>query len=229
LGHASDKPDTELVYFWPIVLAYVTFQLVSDVTAGKIVQIGPAQVSVSVIYFPITYIISDVLTEVYGYARARRVLWIVMASSVTAGLIYQLVVWMPAAQGFQGDAAYATVLGQVPRILAAGWVAVFAGDISNNYVLAKMKIYTGGKYLWTRTIGSTVVGQFVNTFIFYLGALGGVLPGEVLVNAITWGWLLKVLVEVAFTPITYAAVRVLKQRERLDVYDYRTDFNPLKY
>jgi queuosine precursor transporter len=229
MSNSTDKPDTALIYFWPIVLAYITFQLVSDVTAGKIIQIGPAQVSVTVLYFPFTYVISDVLTEVYGYARARRVLWLVMASSVTAGLIYQLVVVLPPAASFNNDAAYATVFGQVPRILVAGWLAVFAGDIANNYVLAKMKIWTKGRWLWTRTIGSTLVGQFVNTAIFYLGALSGILPSNILLTAIFWAWLAKVAVEVLATPLTYAVVGFLKRREGLDYYDYQTNFSPIKY
>jgi uncharacterized integral membrane protein (TIGR00697 family) len=229
MKNSDDKPDSALVYFWPIVIAYITFQLVSDVTAGKIIQMGPAQVSVTVLYFPFTYVISDVLTEVYGYARARRVLWLVMASSVTAGLIYQLVVVLPPAASFDNNSAYATVLGQVPRILFAGWIAVFAGDIANNYVLAKMKIWTKGRWLWTRTIGSTVIGQFVNTTIFYLGALSGILPSNILLMAIFWAWLAKVVVEVLATPLTYAVVSFLKRKEGLDYYDYQTNFSPIKY
>lgn len=225
----SDKPDSQLKYFWPIVLAYVTFQLISDVTAGKIIALGPAQFSVTVLYFPVTYVISDVLTEVYGYARARRVLWLVMVSSIVAGLVYQLVVLLPPAPGFPHNDAYQTVLGAVPRILVAGWIAVFAGDIANNFVMAKMKIWTAGRYLWTRTIGSTLVGQFLNTVIFYVGALSGVLPANVLIEAIAWAWIAKVAVEVLFTPLTYWAVATLKSREGLDYFDYKTDFTPLRY
>ncbi|WP_439365956.1 queuosine precursor transporter [Bradyrhizobium sp. DASA03005] len=229
MSFRADKPDAQLKYFWPIVLAYVTFQLISDVTAGKVTALGPAQFSVTVLYFPVTYVISDVLTEVYGYARARRVLWLVMASSVTAGLVYQLVVVLPPAEGFPSNAAYETVFGQVPRILVAGWIAVFAGDLANNYVLAKMKLWTKGKYLWTRTVGSTLVGQFFNTTIFYVGALSSVLPTNALLQAIFWGWAAKVAVEVMFTPLTYWIVSFLKKSEGIDYFDYDTDFTPLRY
>ena len=225
----SDKPDSALKYFWPIVLAYVTFQLISDVTAGKITAMGPAQVSVTVLYFPVTYIISDVLTEVYGYARARRVLWLVMAASVTAGMVYQLVVALPPAPSFTNNEAYTAVFSAVPRILIAGWLAVFAGDIANNFVLAKLKVLMKGRLLFVRTISSTVVGQGVNTTVFYVGALWGVLPTEVLSSAILWGWAFKVAVEVLFTPITYAVVFFLKKKEGIDYYDRETDFSPLRY
>src|SRR4051812_7378859 len=120
-----DKLDADLRWVWPIAIVYVTFQLISDVTAGKLIQVGSAQVSVTILYFPITYIISDILTEVYGYARARRILWLVMMSSITAGLIYQLVVVLPPAGSFANEAAYDTVFSAVPRILIAGWLAVF--------------------------------------------------------------------------------------------------------
>lgn len=214
--------------FWPLVLAYVTFQLISDVTAGKVVAVGPAVVSVTVIYFPVTYLISDILTEVYGYERARRALWLVMASSITAGLVYQLVVALPPGPGFDGNEAYVRVFGQVPRILAAGWVAVFVGDIANNYVLSRLKVMTQGRWLWLRTISSTIVGQGLNTAIFYVGALWGVLPSDTLISAILWGWCIKVAVEALLTPLTYAAVAFVKRREGIDVFDIKADYNPLK-
>jgi uncharacterized integral membrane protein (TIGR00697 family) len=226
--NSRDVSANSFRLFWPLVLAYVTFQLVSDVTAGKVIAVGPAVVSVTVIYFPITYLISDILTEVYGYERARRALWLVLASSIAAGLVYQLVVALPPGPGFDGNDAYTRVFGQVPRILAAGWVAVFVGDIANNYVLSRLKVITQGKWLWLRTISSTVVGQGLNTVIFYIGALWGVLPFDILVSAILWGWWLKVAVEVILTPLTYAAISYVKRREGLDVYDTHADYNPLK-
>ena len=202
-------------------------QLVSDVTAGKIVQLWVFPVSVTVIYFPITYIFSDILTEVYGYARARAVLWTVLVCSVTAGLIYQLAVFLPPAIGFDANEAYTRVLGSVPRILFGGWIAVFAGDILNNYVLAKLKLFFNGKHLWIRTISSTIVGQFVNTLLFYIIALYGILPTDLLVQSILSGWLIKVVVEIAFTPLTYLVIGKLKKLENEDFYDKETNFNPL--
>jgi len=215
-------------YLGLITALYITMQLVSDVTAGKIIQLFIFPVSVTVLYFPITYIFSDILTEVYGYAQARRVLWTVLASSIVAGLIYQLVVILPPAVGFDANDAYTRVLGSVPRILFGGWIAVFGGEILNNYVLAKMKIWTKGRHLWARTITSTIVGQLVNTVLFYTIALYAVLPNNLLIASILSGWLLKVAVEVIFTPVTYYVVGKLKQVENEDYYDKNTDFNPLR-
>ncbi len=209
-----------------ITVFYVTMQLVCDVTAGKIVQLFVFPVSVTVLYFPITFIFADVLTEVYGYAVARKTLWTVMACSITAGLIYQLVVFLPPAPGFVGNEAYTRVLGQVPRILLGAWIAVFAGEILNDFVLAKMKIWTDGKHLWSRLVGSTVVGQFVNTILFYTIALGGILPTALLIESILSGWLLKVVVEIVMIPATYVIVNKLKAIEQVDFFDRDTNFNP---
>jgi uncharacterized integral membrane protein (TIGR00697 family) len=209
-----------------IVLLYVIFQLVSDVTAGKIVSLFGITVSVTVVYFPFTYLISDVLTEVYGYAVARKVLWRVMFASILAAILYQVAVYIPPAAGFEKGQSFTDVLGQVPRILVFGWIAVFSGDIVNNYVMAKMKIMTKGKYLWSRTIGSTIAGEAVNTAVFYMGALYGVIPTDLLISAIISGWLIKSAVEVMFTPVTYAVINFLKREEGVDHYDTNTRFNP---
>lgn len=223
----NNSPQKQYRYLGLITCLYITMQLVSDVTAGKIVQLWMFPVSVTVLYFPITYIFADILTEVYGYAKARAVLWTVLVASVLAGLIYQLVVFLPPAPGFNADAAYTRVLGSVPRVLLGGWIAVFAGDILNNYVLAKVKIASNGKHLWIRTIGSTIVGEFANTVLFYVIALYAVLPTNLLVQSILSGWLLKVAVEVIFTPLTYTVVGYLKKVENEDYYDRTTNFNPL--
>lgn len=214
-------------YLGLITTLYIAFQLISDVTAGKIVQLGIFTVSATALYFPITYIFSDILTEVYGYAKARNVVWQALLASILAGIIYQLVVWLPPAAGFDANDAFSRVLGSVPRILLGGWVAVWAGGILNDYVLAKMKIATKGKHLWMRTIGSTIVGEGVNTILFYTIALYSVLPNSLLISSILSGWLLKVAVEVVFTPITYYVVAKLKKIENEDYYDTDTDFNPL--
>lgn len=207
----------------------ITFQLVSDVTAGKIIELFTFPVSVTVLYFPFVYIISDVMTEVYGYARARLVTWLTLVSSVIAGLIYFAAAYLPSPEFFSASEAYATVFGIVPRILIGGWIAVFVGDMLNNYVLAKMKVWTKGKYLWTRTIGSTIFGQGANTILFYVIALSGVLPTTVLVVSILSAWLLKIVVEVVFTPVTYWVIRTVKRIEGEDYYDDTTDFNPLSF
>lgn len=214
-------------YLGLITVLYVTMQLVSDATAGKLVSLAGFAVSVTVLYFPVTYIISDVLTEVYGYARARSVLWTVMFASLVAGLTYQLAVYVPPASGFDANEAYRRVFGIVPRVLVGGWLAVFAGDISNNYVMAKLKVLTKGRYLWVRTISSTFVGQFINTLVFNVIALYGIIPADLLYQAVVAGWLLKTAVEVVFTPVTYYVVGWLKRAENEDYYDRDTNFNPL--
>ncbi|MEK7649992.1 MAG: queuosine precursor transporter [Patescibacteria group bacterium] len=214
-------------YLGLITTLYIAFQLISDVTAGKIVQLGIFTVSATVLYFPITYIFSDILTEVYGYAKARSVVWQALLASVIAGFIYQLVVWLPAATGFDANDAYTRVLGSVPRILLGGWIAVWVGGILNDYTLAKMKIWSKGKHLWLRTITSTIIGEGANTILFYTIALYAVLPNNLLVSSIFSGWFLKTLVEIIFTPVTYYVVAKLKKAEHEDYYDTNTNFNPL--
>lgn len=213
-------------YLGLILAAYITFQLVSDVSAGKIINFLGFPVSVTVLFFPVTYVFADILTEVYGYARARSVVWTVFFSSVIAGLVYSLVVYLPPAMGFDANDAYARVLGSVPRILLGGWIAVWVGGMLNDFVLAKMKVWTNGKHLWARTIGSTVVGEFANTVLFYVIALYAVLPNDLLFASILTGWLIKVAVEVILTPWTYFIVRKLKKLEGEDYYDRDTNFNP---
>lgn len=214
-------------YLGLLTALYITFQLISDVTAGKIISFLGFPVSVTVVYFPVTYILSDVLTEVYGYAKARSVIWTVLLCSVLAGVFYQLVVILPPASFFTTNESYVQIFGQVPLILIGGWVAVFAGEICNSYVLAKLKILCKGRMLWLRTISSTVVGQFVNTLAFYAIALSGVLPMSVLVEAVLTGWLIKTAIEVIFTPVTYLVIAYLKRVEDEDYYDRDTNFNPL--
>jgi uncharacterized integral membrane protein (TIGR00697 family) len=214
-------------YLGLITTLYIAFQLISDVTAGKIVQLGIFTVSATVLYFPITYIFSDILTEVYGYAKARSVVWQALLASVIAGLVYQLVVWLPPSIGFDANDAFTRVLGSVPRILLGGWIAVWVGGILNDYIMAKMKVWSNGKYLWLRTITSTIAGEGVNTILFYTIALYAVLPNNLLITSILSGWFLKVLVEVIFTPLTYYVVAKLKRAENEDYYDRDTNFNPL--
>jgi queuosine precursor transporter len=225
----SDKGSSTRTYkYLGIITAlYITFQLVSDITAGKIIHLYVFSVSVTVLYFPITYIFADVLTEVYGYARSRSVIWKVFFSSICAGIIYFIVVHIPPAPGFSNNDAYTKVLGSVPRILFGGWIAVWVGGILNDYVLAKMKIRTKGKYLWMRTIGSTFIGEFANTFLFYTIALYAVIPNSLLISSILSGWIFKTLLEIILTPWTYWVVRKLKKLENEDYYDRTTDFNPL--
>jgi uncharacterized integral membrane protein (TIGR00697 family) len=178
-------------YLGLITCLYITFQLVSDVTAGKLIDVLGFPVSATVLFFPITYIFADILTEVYGYANSRNVLWTVMICSILAGIVYTIVVGLTPSQIFTNNEAYSVVLGQVPRVLIGGWLAVFLGDITNNFALAKLKIITSGKYLWLRTISSTIIGELVNTSVFYFIGLFGVLPFDVLFSSIVSAWLIK--------------------------------------
>ena len=219
--------ERQYKYLGLLTAFYITFQLVSDVSAGKIVTIGGLTVSATAIYFPFTYIIADLLTEVYGYAKARSVVWTVLFCSMIAGIIYTIVVALPPAPGFDGNDAYTKVLGQVPRTLVGSWVAVWVGGILNDYIMARMKVLTKGKHLWARTISSTIVGEGVNTALFYFIALHGVIPSDLFIQAIFSGWFLKVVVEVVMTPFTYWAVALLKKAEQEDYYDEDTDFNPM--
>jgi uncharacterized integral membrane protein (TIGR00697 family) len=214
-------------YLGLITAVYVTFLIISSTTAGKLISVFGYVVSVTVIYFPLTYILDDILTEVYGYARARSVVWVVFFCSVITGILYQLVVLLPPASGFMANEAYITVLSTVPRILIGGWIASWTGSILNDVVLAKMKLWTKGKHLWSRTISSTVVGEFANTALFYTIGLYGILPTNILITSIIAGWLIKVGVEVVLTPVTYLVVGWLKKKEDEDYFDQNTDFNPL--
>ena len=209
-----------------ITILYVAFQLVADVTAGKIIALGIFTVSATVLYFPFTYIFSDVLTEVYGFARARTVVWQVLLVSVLAGILYQRVVWLPAAPGFEDAEAYSRVLGSVPRILFGGWIAVFVGAMLNDYVMAKMKIATNGEHFWFRAIISTVVGEGANTVLFYVIALYAIIPNSLLLSSILSAWVIKVAVEVIMTPITSLVVKKIKHLEGEDYFDRETNFNP---
>jgi len=210
-----------------IVCLAVTMDIVSNTTAAKITSFSIFTVSVTVLYFPLTYIFGDILTEVYGYKYARRATWIIITAQIIASLIYQLVVILPPSPGFIGNEAYTLVFSQAPRIVIGGLIGLFVGNFVNDFTMAKMKLVTKGKYLWTRTIGSTIAGQCVDTALFYVIALSNVIPSGLLVNAILSGWFLKSLVETLMTPVTYIVVRRLKQLEHEDYYDYQTNFNPL--
>lgn len=213
-------------YLGLISVLYATFAIMSNVGAGKIVEIGPLVASVAVLFFPFTYIFSDIVAEVYGYARARTLVWLMLGVYVIAAAMAMIIVAVPAAEGFQNAEAYAVVLGNQWRIVVATLVAVWAGALANDYILAKMKVWSNGRHLWARTIGSTVVGEGLNTVLFFGIALYGIIPDSMLVSSILAGWFIKVMVEVVMTPVTYKAVAALKRAESEDYYDRDTNFNP---
>jgi len=182
------------------------------------------------IFFPISYIFGDVLTEVYGYARARRVIWAGFAALVFASVMAWVVIHLPAASTEPFNAtlqpALEVVFGSTGRIVAASIVAFWAGDFVNAYILARMKVWTRGRWLWTRTIGSTILGQAVDSMIFYPLAFAGIWAGETLFQVIVFNWFFKVMVEVLMTPLTYVVVGFLKRHEHADFYDTNTNFTP---
>jgi len=198
-----------------------------NVISGKIIQLSVFTLSAASLVIPITYIFGDVFTEVYGYKQARRATWILIFSTVLMAIFFQLAVWLPSAPDFEGNEAYSLVLGQVPRIVIGAWVALFSGQFINDFVLAKIKLITRGKFLWIRTISSTIFGQAADTTLFYTIALYNVIPNGLLFTSILSGWFLKVAIETVMTPATYYVIDKLKKLEHEDYFDKDTNFNPL--
>ena len=201
--------------------------------AGKPAQLdmpmlGTVTFGAGILFFPLSYVLGDVLTEVYGFARARRVVWAGFAASVFAAVMSFVIVTLPPSPDWDGQAALAAVFGQVPRIFLASIAAFWAGEMANAFVMARMKVLTGGKALWTRTIGSTVVGQGVDSLIFYPLAFGGVWETSLVMKVLVTNYLLKVLWEIILTPVTYQIVAFFKRAEGLDVFDTKTDFSFFK-
>ena len=223
-----------LRYFDFVMVAFVTILLLSNVLgAGKVAQVrlpvvGDWPFGAGILFFPLSYVIGDVLTEVYGYARARRCIWAGTAALLFMAFMAMVVVSLPPAPDWGGQAAYEQVFGQVPRIVFASILAFWAGEFANSLVLAKMKVWSKGRHLWTRTIGSTVVGQGIDSLIFYPLAFWGAAgwTNDLVIKVLLTQWALKVAWEAMLTPATYAAVGFLKRREGVDVYDERTDFSP---
>jgi uncharacterized integral membrane protein (TIGR00697 family) len=217
-----------------MMAAFVSILLLSNVLgAGKVAVVhlpwlGDWPFGAGILFFPLSYVLGDVLTEVYGYARARRCIWAGTAAMLFMAFMSTVVVALPPAKEWTGQAAYELVFGQVPRIVFASIAAFWAGEFANSFIMAKMKLMTDGKYLWTRTIGSTIVGEGVDSMIFYpaafLGAAGWT-PHLVLIVLLTQ-WVLKVSWEALLTPATYAIVGFLKRAEGVDVFDEHTDFTP---
>jgi len=221
-------------YYEFVMAAFVTVLICSNLIGpGKIAQfelpvVGAIVFGAGAMFFPISYVFGDILTEVYGYARARRVIWAGFAGLGFASFMASVVVALPPAPFWKHQAAYEVAFGSTWRIVAASMIAYFCGEFVNSYVLAKMKIRTAGKWLWTRTIGSTLAGEAVDSALFYPLAFygSGIIPNEKLPLVMLAQFVAKVGVEVIFTPVTYKVVGFLKRAEHEDYYDRRTDFNP---
>jgi uncharacterized integral membrane protein (TIGR00697 family) len=228
---AGAVPARGFRHFDLVMAAFVTILLLSNIIgAGKIAALDiagtPFVFGAGILFFPVSYVLGDVLTEVYGYDRARRCIWVGFAALLFMAFMAWAVVAMPPAAGWTGQGAYEAVFGQVPRIVFASIAAFWAGEFVNAYVLARMKVWTEGRALWTRTIGSTVVGQAVDSAIFYPLAFLYVWPTGQVVTVMVTNWAMKVAWEVVLTPVTYAVVGWLKRREGVEVFDTATDFSP---
>lgn len=206
---------------------FVTCLLTANTMVTKLIMIGGVVLTAGIVIFPISYVVGDVLTEVWGYGAARRVIWLGFACNAVMVIALWLGGELPPAPFWKGQDAYETIFGQTPRVLLASFVAYLVGEFANAFVLAKLKIATQGRWLWMRTIGSTVIGQALDSVVFVTLAFAGVVPPGALVHIVTAQWIVKVLYEAAATPLTYAAVAWLKSREGVDAYDRHTDFNPV--
>jgi queuosine precursor transporter len=213
-------------YFHYIMALFVAVLLISNVASSKFLDLGPFTFDGGTILFPISYIFGDILTEVYGYRRSRQVIWTGFGCALLMAATFAVVGWLPPNAQWPNQQAYQAILGSTPRIVAASLVAYFAGEFSNSYTLAKMKILTGGRWLWTRTIGSTVVGEGVDSLLFVLIAFGGLWPWGLVLTVALSNYVFKTGLEVVATPITYAVVSWLKGAEQEDYYDYDTNFSP---
>ncbi len=213
--------------FITLVALFVTCLIAANITAVKLISLYGLLLPAAIVIFPVSYILGDVLTEVYGFRQARRVIWLgflcnlIVVAAIWIGLV------LPAASFWDGQEAYERILGAAPRILAASFLAYLVGEFANAFVLAKMKIATEGRFLWARTIGSTLVGQGLDSLVFITLAFAGVIPLGALATAIVTQWLVKSAYEAAATPVTYLVVGYLKRSEGLDAYDRDTRFSPL--
>lgn len=222
-------PDRELAkykYYEMLVSAFVAVLMVSNIVAPKFIAIGWLRFSGAQLLFPITYIFGDIFTEVYGYSASRRAIWNGFFGCSLLAAISMIVVALPPSPDWPHQQAYATVLGFVPRIIVSSLIAYWFGEFANSFVMARMKLWTNGKHLWTRTVGSTVVGQGVDTILVMVLAFGGIMSNTDIFRAIVSGYTAKVLYEVAMTPLTYMVVNFLKRREGVDAMDVHTKFNP---
>jgi len=239
--NAQTMPSTarRFKYLDALTTAFVVILLVSNLVAQKVCLIGPIgvgrwsvgpfAVSGAVLLFPVTYIFGDVFTEVYGFAASRRAIWLGFFGTSLLYLMGAIVIALPSAPGWRNEQAFATVFGFIPRILAASLIAFWAGEFANSYTMARLKLLTDGHKLWTRTIGSTVVGQAVDTVLVITLTFGGIYPVRTLVNIILTGYALKVGYEVLATPITYLVINWLKRTEHSDAFDRHESFNPFSF
>jgi queuosine precursor transporter len=222
-------------YLDALTTAFVVILLVANLVAQKIFRIGPfgfipaISTSGAMVLFPITYIFGDVFTEIYGYAASRRAIWLGFFGTALLYAVSAIVIALPPDPEFHNQQAFITVFGILPRILVASLVAFWAGEFANSYTMAKLKLITKGRWLWTRTVGSTVVGQFVDTSLVILITFAGTFSTHKMIEIIFTGYILKVAYEVAATPVTYLVINFLKRAEHVDTFDTHTNFSPFHF
>jgi uncharacterized integral membrane protein (TIGR00697 family) len=213
--------------FLAIAMLFVATLIASNIMAVKIIEISGRLLPAAIIIFPISYIIGDILTEVYGFRHARIVIWLGFVVNALAVMAFYLGGLLPPASVWDGQSSYELILGYTPRLLLASFSAYLVGEFTNSLILAKMKVATRGRWLWSRTIGSTIVGQALDSVVFIVLAFAGTLPSQLVIEIVLTQWTVKVLYETAATPVTYGVVAWLKKREGVDHYDSGISFNPL--
>ncbi len=230
-----ERANHQYRFLETFIVIFVVILLISNLVGAKIISLGSlrfASLDVAIrfgggnLLFPFTYIFGDIFTEVYGYSGSRRAIWLGFFASILMAVVCAAIVALPPAPEFHEQHSYEVVLGVVPRMVAASLIAYLCGEFVNSFVLAKMKVFTKGRFLWTRTIGSTMTGQFVDSIIFMIVAFAGLQSARVIWELIYSGYLFKVIYEAAMTPLTYWIVNRLKHAEGVDVYDVATDFSP---
>ncbi len=226
--HRSSLFETDHRYRFldSLITVFVVVLLISNIVAQKIVAWGPIRVSGAQLLFPITYIFGDIFTEVYGYGASRKAIWFGFFASALLSLMCIVTVKLPPAPEWPNQKAFETVFYTVPRLVAASLLAFWCGEFANSFVLAKLKLLTKGRYLWTRVIGSTVAGQAVDSLLVMLIGFYGVVPLTTIARLVVSAYLAKVIYEAAMTPVTYAVVGFLKRKEGVDYFDYTTNFSP---
>lgn len=231
IKHATGNFEKRTRHYYHIVMLSVLFAVLCIPTAGKTIDVFGVPQSISILWFLFVYIAADLLTEVYGYALARRAVWYSVMAQIIAVILFQITAFFPPAATMPNDEAFVQVLSQAPFLVTVGLVAMFIGDIVNNYVLAKMKIRSRGDNMAGRFVVSTLAGELVNTAIFYFGALVvlGIIPVAAAIQSTLLAAAIKTFVEIVMLPVTVTAAKKLKQIEGIDVFDDKTDFNPIKF
>jgi uncharacterized integral membrane protein (TIGR00697 family) len=222
-------PARQFRYLDVLITAFVVILLVSNLVAQKIIRIGPVSFSGALLLFPVTYIFGDIFTEVYGYAASRRAIWLGFCGTALMWSVGALVIALPADPDFHDQKAFITVFSILPRLLFASLIAFWAGEFANSYTMARLKLLTRGRWLWTRTVSSTIIGQAVDTVIVVVLTFAGNYPASELVRIILTSYCLKVAYEILATPLTYLVVNFLKRAENSDAYDAHTNFNPFTF